>query len=158
MTLWRTWSGHGWIALALRVYLGGLFVAASLHKIQFPAAFADALVDYQLVPYFLVPPLAVVLPWVELVAGLCLALGVRAKAAAWIIAGLLGVFVLALVSVLLRELPVGCGCFETTGEPASWRTVARDLVWLGMALYVIVYDRLAHVERLFLLSPKEWGS
>jgi len=95
---------------------------------------------------------------VELVAGLCLALGVRAKAAAWIIAGLLGVFVLALVSVLLRSLPVGCGCFETTGEPASWRTVARDLVWLGMALYVIVYDRLAHVERLFLLSPKEWGS
>ncbi|MBC7354593.1 MAG: DoxX family membrane protein [Desulfomicrobiaceae bacterium] len=155
MRRWMTWRGHFWIALLLRVYLGGLFVLASLYKIQFPAAFADSVVEYQLVPYALVPVVAVVLPWLELLAGLCLVLGVRAKAAAWTVAGLLAMFSVAVASVLWRGLPVGCGCFEASGEPASWLTVARDLVWLGMALYVIGYDRFLHLERVFLLSSAE---
>ncbi len=155
MSSWRSWGGHAWIALGFRFYLGGLFVLASLHKIQFPAAFADAVVAYQVVPFFLVPAMAVVLPWLELLSGLCLVLGVRAKAAAWTVAALLALFVLAVVSVLLRDLPVSCGCFAATGEPATWWTVARDLAWLGMALYVIAYDRYLHLERLLLVSPKE---
>ncbi|HBR06503.1 MAG TPA: DoxX family protein [Desulfovibrio sp.] len=144
-----------WAALAMRLYLGGVFVYASIYKINFAAEFAETVASYQIVPELLVNPMAVVLPWLELVAGLLLVVGLRVKAAALVINFLLAVFSLAIAVTLFRDIPIGCGCFSTLDPAMGWTALLRDLVWLGMGTYVYAYDRKFQLERNFLVRVKE---
>ncbi len=148
---------HPLLSLVLRLYLSGVFIYASLHKINFPAEFADNIAGYLIVPYWLVNPLAVFMPWLELVCGLFLLAGVRVRAASLLIAGMLIMFTLAVIVALVQDTPIGCGCFQSVGEAISWWTVLRDLVWLGMAAHIYRYDTLVHMDRLFMLKPEELG-
>jgi uncharacterized membrane protein YphA (DoxX/SURF4 family) len=148
---------HPLLSLVLRLYLSGVFIYASLHKINFPAEFADNIAGYVIVPYWLVNPLAVFMPWLELVCGLFLLAGVRVRAASLLIGGMLIMFTLAVIVALVQDTPIGCGCFQSVGEAISWWTVLRDLVWLGMSAHVYRYDTLVHMDRLFMLKPEELG-
>ena len=148
---------HPVLSLVLRFYLSGIFIYASLHKINFPAEFADNIAGYLIVPYWLVNPLAVFMPWLELACGLFLLAGVRVRAASLLIGGMLIMFTLAVIVALVQDTPIGCGCFQSVGEAISWWTVLRDLVWLGMAAHIYRYDTLVHMDRLFMLKPEELG-
>ena len=148
---------HPLLSLVLRLYLSGVFIYASLHKINFPAEFADNIAGYLIVPYWLVNPLAVFMPWLELVCGLFLLAGVRVRAASLLIGGMLIMFTLAVIVALVQDTPIGCGCFQSVGEAISWWTVLRDLVWLSMAAHIYRYDTLVHMDRLFMLKPEELG-
>jgi uncharacterized membrane protein YphA (DoxX/SURF4 family) len=148
---------HPVLALLLRLYLAGVFIYASLHKINFPAEFADNIAGYLIVPYWLVNPLALFMPWLELVSGLFLLAGVRVRAASLVIGGMLVMFTVAVIVALVQETPIGCGCFQSVGEAISWWTVLRDLAWLAMAVHIYFYDRLVHLDRLFMLKPEELG-
>lgn len=146
---------HPVLALLVRFYLGGLFIYASLNKINFPSEFSDNIAAYVLVPYWLVDPMAVFLPWIELVSGVCLMIGIRVRASAAIISALLSVFTAALVLVLIKKTPIDCGCFQNVGDPVSLLTLGRDLIWLFMGVYVYRYDRLIHLDRLFMIRPED---
>lgn len=146
---------HPVSALVIRLYLGGLFVYASLNKINYPAEFSDNIAAYLLVPYWLVDPIAIFLPWVELVSGVCLVTGIRVRASAAVISTLLGVFTVTLIVVLIRKTPIDCGCFHNVGDPVSWLTVGRDLIWLSMGLFVYRHDRLIHLDRIFMIRPED---
>ncbi len=148
---------HPALALILRLYLAGVFIYASLHKINFPAEFADNIAGYLIVPYWMINPLAVFMPWLELVSGLFLLAGVRVRAASVVIGAMLVMFTLAVTVAMIQDTPIGCGCFQSVGEAISWWTVLRDLVWLAMAAHVFLYDRLVHLDRLFMLKPEELG-
>ena len=133
-----------WLALPARWYLGGLFVLASLHKIAVPHDFAIDVATYGILPLALVNLVAIVLPWVELVAGLMLLLGARVRAAALLVAVMMAVFLAALVMALARGLDMSCGCFASQGaesDPISWLTVVRDLAWLALSVLVLFCDR-----------------
>jgi len=148
---------HPVLSLIMRLYLAGVFIYASLHKINFPAEFADNIAGYLIVPHWLVNPLAVFMPWLELVSGLFLLAGVRVRAASLLIGGMLVMFTVAVMVALIQDTPIGCGCFQSVGEAISWWTVLRDLVWLAMTVHVYCYDRLVHLDRLFMLKPEELG-
>jgi len=148
---------HPALALILRLYLAGVFIYASLHKINFPAEFADNIAGYLIVPYWLVSPLALFMPWLELVSGLFLLAGVRVRAASLLIGGMLVMFTVAVIVALVQDTPIGCGCFQSVGEAISWWTVLRDLAWLAMAVHIYFYDSLVHLDRLFMLKPEELG-
>ncbi len=147
--------GHPWLAFAFRLYIGGVFVYASMAKISYPAEFANNIASYQLLPYWAVNVMAVFLPWFELCAGVLLILGVRLKAVALAASGMLVVFAVAIAINLLRDTPMGCGCFTSSEEQISLYTLLRDLIWLGMALHVYRFDRSFQLERHFLLAVKE---
>ncbi|OGR10783.1 MAG: DoxX family protein [Desulfobacterales bacterium RIFOXYA12_FULL_46_15] len=150
-----TWIRHPFSALMVRFYIGGLFIYASLNKINFPAEFSDNIASYLLVPHFLVNPMAVFLPWIELVSGVCLVAGIRVRASAAVISTLLGTFTIALTVVLLKKTPIDCGCFQNVGDPVSRITLFRDLLWLAMGVYVFRYDSLIHLDRLFMIRPED---
>lgn len=137
---------HRYLALAFRLYLGGLFVYASIYKIQYPAEFAESIAAYQMVPHFLVNPMAAILPWVELICGMLAVVGLRVRASLAIIAGMLVLFTLALVWVLVLDIPVGCGCFTGQEAESGPATLLRDLAWLAMALHALAFDRSFHLE------------
>lgn len=144
-----------WLALAFRLYLGGLFVYASIYKINYPAEFAGTIASYEIVPYFLVGPMAVMLPWVELISGTLLILGIRPRAAILVIGGLLALFTLAIAVTLIRGVPIGCGCFHTIEDPISLATLFRDLFWLAMAAQVYRHDGVLRLEHHFWVNIKE---
>jgi uncharacterized membrane protein YphA (DoxX/SURF4 family) len=133
-----------WMATPVRWYLGLLFVGACLHKIAEPRLFAVDVATYDILPLALVNLAAITLPWVELAAGLMLLAGWRVRAAAWLIALMMALFMAALVIALGKGLDMSCGCFASQGaeeDPISLLTVARDSVWLAMSCFVLVCDR-----------------
>lgn len=158
LTRYSSWIKHPLPSLLVRFYIGGIFVYASLNKINFPAEFSDNIASYLLVPYQLVNPMAVFLPWIELVSGVCLVAGIRVRAAAAVICSLLVIFTTAVIVVLLKQTPIDCGCFQNVGDPVSMLTVVRDLVWLALGLYVYRYDTLVHLDRLFMIKPEDLDS
>ena len=146
---------HRYLALALRLYIGGLFIYASMYKINYPAEFAETVASYQLVPYWAVNIFAVVLPWVELISGLLLIAGIRSRSAAVVIGLMMIMFTTATFISLIRDAPISCGCFSTVGENISWRTIGRDIIWLIMIIHVFFYDKALHLESRFTLMLRE---
>lgn len=146
---------HRYLALVLRLYIGGLFIYASVYKINYPAEFAESIASYQIVPYWALGFMAAVLPWVELVCGFLLIVGFRARSSAAVICALLLVFSLAVLLTILRDIPIGCGCFHGLEDPMTWNTFFRDLAWLAMALHVFFFDKAFHLEDRFSFSLKE---
>ncbi len=146
------WRGHSWLALAARLYLGWVFVYACLHKIAYPGMFALDIATYDILPLWVINLAAVTLPWVELFAGAMLIVGFRVRGASLAVAGMMVMFMVAIVIALDKGLGMACGCFasQTTEEdPISFLTVLRDSGWLFLAVYVAIFDRNAiGIDRL----------
>lgn len=138
------WRGHAWIALPLRLYIGYVFLYACWHKIMDPGTFAIDVATYQILPLYLVNLMAVILPWIELTSGAMIVVGWRTRAAALILAGMMVMFLVAIIIALARGLEMSCGCFASQSmqeDPISIMTVLRDLGWLAIPLYVMIFDR-----------------
>ena len=144
MNRFLDWRGHAWIALLARLYVGAVFLIACWHKIQNPSMFALDVATYQLLPLGAVNLFALVLPWIELLCGLFFIFGLRVRAAALLVIGMMLSFIVALFWALHLGLDMSCGCFASQGaknDPISSLTVLRDLAWLALAAYVMAVDR-----------------
>jgi uncharacterized membrane protein YphA (DoxX/SURF4 family) len=120
---------HPWLTVRAQIALGAVFVAAALPKLADPPGFAEAIWNYRLAPAWLIHPAALVLPWLELLCGLALCLGLWARAAAAWLGALLLVFLAALSINLARHHPVDCGCFSTQAAPRSAEERVADMRW-----------------------------
>jgi uncharacterized membrane protein YphA (DoxX/SURF4 family) len=128
---------------AARLLLGGIFIWASWDKILDPAAFAQAIANYQIVPAWVGNLSALGLPWIELVCGICLIINRWTRGSALITAALIVVFMGALGYNIFRGMDVSCGCF-TLDEQAPgnmWLYMVRDAVFLAMAVVVMCRPR-----------------
>ncbi len=101
------------IALFARLFVGAVLVYAGASKAAAPAEeFALVIGAYDLVPPGVALPIAGLLPWLELLVGWALILGVQARAAGAVAGGMTGVFLFAIGSVIARGIPIpNCGCF-----------------------------------------------
>jgi len=126
-----------------RVVLGALFFYAGAIKIMDPAAFALAVYNYHILPACLVNMTAIILPWVEVGAGICLVLGLWIPGGALIVSMLLLVFTLALGFNLSRGLDIACGCFSTlaTAEKITWWYLLRDSSLMAASFMVLCADQ-----------------
>ena len=131
---------NSWIEIAFRWILGLTFIYASYYKIMSPTDFAKIVYGYNLFPEILINLIAIILPFVELVSGLCLLLGIYPRSSALIINGLLLAFIFILTINIIRGYEFDCGCFssEKTGSPKMM--VARDVIYLIMGLQVFLYN------------------
>lgn len=122
------------VFLLIRLALGGIFIYASIYKIQDPGAFAHQIYNYKILPPFIINTLALTLPWLQLFCGLCLIFNKAIKGASFLVMGMLFVFQAAVASALLRGLNISCGCFKSGGSPANWLTFGRDSLMLIVAI------------------------
>jgi uncharacterized membrane protein YphA (DoxX/SURF4 family) len=131
------------LQLLARLVLGGIFIYASLDKIVHPQEFARIVANYGILPDFLVTLPALVLPWLELVAGLCLVSGLWARSAAFLLSLLLLAFILALGVNAIRGIDVSCGCFSTSASDTenAYVLIFRDLLILLPGLVIIFFQR-----------------
>jgi uncharacterized membrane protein YphA (DoxX/SURF4 family) len=131
-----------WLTVRVQIALGLFFVAAALPKLVDPPSFAHMIYNYRLVPGAFVNLMALVMPWLELLAGLALILGLWTRASAFLAGALLLVFVVAISLNLARGNAIDCGCFDVS---AANKTVAERLAAmrldivrdLGMLLMVV---------------------
>ena len=113
-----------WLTVRVQIALGLFFVVAALPKLVDPPSFAHMIYNYRLVPGSLVNLMALVMPWLELLLGLALVLGIWTRTSAGLVGALLLVFVAAIAANLARGNAIDCGCFDVT---AANRTVPERL-------------------------------
>jgi putative oxidoreductase len=117
-----------------QIVLGLLFVLAALAKIVDPASLAREVHNFHLVPFWSEHLVAMTLPWIELVAGLALVLGIRPRAGAWVVGGLLLAFTFGVALAMARGLNFSCGCFGTAdGTRIGWTKLGENLGMLALA-------------------------
>jgi uncharacterized membrane protein YphA (DoxX/SURF4 family) len=121
----------------LRLLLGLIFIIAAKEKIIAPGNFSSSISNYKLLPSEFTNIPAIIIPWIELISGFLLLLGIRTKENATIITLLLIVFTIAIIISLFRGLNIDCGCFGTIyGEQIGLLKVCENvlLIILGFIL------------------------
>ncbi len=136
---------NSWTLLLLRLFIGGIFIYASIDKIAHPEQFARAIENYRILPWFLINIFAIILPWIELVSGVLLIAGVWLNGSAITISALLLIFIIAITAGLLRGLDISCGCFNTTGgQKIGLSLIIKDVVLLLITIHIYNSRRVHH--------------
>jgi putative oxidoreductase len=134
-----------------RLILGGLFIYASYDKIFNPLPFAQIIHNYRLVGPSLITFPAVVIPWIEFLAGALLIFGYRARGANLIIGGMLVMYIAMLSITASRGINIACGCFSTSPEVQSniIMRIVEDVGMLLVSLHILIFYRAKWRSRGF---------
>lgn len=147
---WRERLTHPWLTVRVQIALGAIFVVAALPKIADPPSFAHMIYNYRILPAQMINISALVMPWVEVLAGLLLILGVWTRPARWIVASLLATFMIVIAINLLRNNAIDCGCFDVSAAGKTYEEKIRDMwiVLLRDAGMLVMCAQLAWAERV----------
>ncbi|WP_035056933.1 DoxX family protein [Desulfuromonas sp. TF] len=128
----------------LRWGLGGLFLYAGALKLSDPLAFAIQIEKFGLLPPNWLDPVALLLPIIEILAGLVTLLGLRGGVET--IGLLLLVFLAVLGYVWWSGMDVPCGCFSLEDVHHRYGilvAIVRDLFMLAGAAFLFWRQRIS---------------
>ncbi len=119
-----------------RIILGGLFMYASFDKMVNQEAFLKIIHNYKVLPVQLENPLAMFLPWMEFLTGLCIVINKWVKGAWLLYSTMLAMFIIALTQALVRGLDISCGCFSVQPSSTStvWLRIIEDIIMLFFSI------------------------
>jgi hypothetical protein len=148
-------DSFGWIYKLTRWVLGGVFVAAGGLKLMEPQTFAVLIEAYGIVPESLLMPTAMLLPALEVAAGVGLLFDIRGSLS--VVTGLLLVFIAILAYGIWMGLDVDCGCFGLEDPEADAfhglrQALYRDVVLLAGVAFLFGWRRYRAVEPVRLLQ------
>lgn len=120
------------LANIAQIGLGFLFALAGVAKVTSRKAFAETLADYWFIPKRTIDPISILLPYLELIIGLCLLFGIGTIYALTGSIALLTVFTMIALINTVQKKTDGCGCFGPgLKTQSSWLTVTvRNLLLL----------------------------
>ena len=128
-----------YITLVARLIVGVVLIYASLSKIPNSFYFSIQIENYRIVGRGIARMVAVTLPWIELVTGLCLIAGWWLRPASFIANGLFLLFIVGIISALVRGLDIECGCFGSgIHETVSFSLLLRDIVLFGFCMFIFL--------------------
>ena len=81
---------------------------------------------------------AIILPWIELICGILLVIGLYRRGSILLLNMLLITFFVAITINLFRGSEIGCGCFSQSNseDKISILYLLRDLAMIGVGFYV----------------------
>ncbi|OHB46139.1 MAG: hypothetical protein A2Y13_05445 [Planctomycetes bacterium GWC2_45_44] len=125
---------------AVRIAIGCMFIYSSLPKIRQPYDFLASIYSYELAGPKLGMFVAMTLPWLELIVGVCLIGGIFTAGALLAGIAMSAMFSYVLGAALAKGLEITCGCFGAGAtELITYKTFIRAMVILtacGLA-YII---------------------
>jgi uncharacterized membrane protein YphA (DoxX/SURF4 family) len=135
---------NDWLTLVVRLVVGVTFIYASFYKIVDPGSFAKSIWYYHILPGGLINLTAIILPWVEMLCGLSLILGVTYRGSVILVSLMTIVFVVAIASAITRGIDLDCGCFKAAKSSSSsaWQSLWFD-VGLLLLLAQLYFSRSA---------------
>jgi uncharacterized membrane protein YphA (DoxX/SURF4 family) len=123
----------------VRIAIGCMFIYSSLPKIRHPYDFLSSVYSYELVGPKLGMFVAMTLPWLEVIVGVCLVGGVFISGALLASMAMSAMFTFVLGSALYQNLDITCGCFGASStEIIGISTLLRAVIigLLSMIAYV----------------------
>jgi uncharacterized membrane protein YphA (DoxX/SURF4 family) len=125
--------------VAIRLAAATVWLVAGAAKLVDLEHFHAQVDQYQLLPHILEAPFAYALPFVELLVGLYLAVGLFTRAAAAVGCVLMVLFLIAQIQAWARGLSLDCGCFGALAhERVGATSILRDLA-LGLPSLVMFW-------------------
>lgn len=121
-----------YVALAISLAIGLLFIFAGADKLRDPLQFADSIAAFAILPAKFVNLVALGLPPFEIACGLLMLMPPTRRVAALALALTSVIFFAALASALARGLTLDCGCFGV-GAPS------RSRMWLEAGLNIALF-------------------
>jgi len=129
---------HRIISIIVRFVLGGIFITAGIPKILDTASFAGAVFNYHLLPDIFINIFAMTLPWLEVIVGSFLIIGIWMQGTVILYNLLMISFIAAVYVNISRGLDISCGCFSTDPvEIINMGTILRDVVILSASIYLL---------------------
>lgn len=128
------------LMVIFRLIVGGVFVFSGFAKLMSPPEeFAEAIRSYQIAPQLFLYPLALTLPWVELLTGAFLCVGLFSRIAATVAAAQLALFMGVIFVAMIKGVDLkDCGCFGAIGlKETPPQTLIRDAILLAMSVVFI---------------------
>lgn len=152
----QPWRRRAWLLslLGVRLGLAGVFMGAAVPKLLEPDLFASNIFNYHMLPAWGVNALAIGLPWLELLVGACLLLGLWTRASAFLVSMLMVVFMIAFAAAKARGLSISCGCFEVGeahGASSLVWVLVRDVTFLVAGLLLVRYPKAPSLLSLLRL-------
>lgn len=137
------------LTLVVRLIVGGVFLYASFYKVIDPMSFAKSIWYYHMVPGSLINLMALIMPWLELLCGIFLILGVWYRGSVLWMNILVIVFMIALLSAIARNLSIDCGCFKASegATKSAWTSF-----WFDVGLLVLTLQLLFSRSKAFMLQ------
>jgi putative oxidoreductase len=120
--------------------IGGIFIYAGVIKAMDPVGFANDIDNYKILPWPLTVRLAFYLPWLEILCGLAVILGLMYRGGLLILTALISIFIAASVIAKARGLDITCGCFGHASKNWSFTThlaldfailIALSALWIS---------------------------
>jgi len=139
----------------LRLIIGSIFLVSGLEKLLSPYQnFLYAIQAYQVLPSPIEVLVAQVFPWIELIVGAFIFLGLWTP---WALRGAVicfGIFVVMLGQALIRALPLeNCGCF---GEWVHLKP--QTIIVMDSASLLLTFLLLRHMPRVGTFSLDSYFS
>ena len=125
------------VVFVLRLLLGGLLILAGTLKAGHAPELASAIAGFRLLPSAVVGPLALALPYFEILLGGYLVAGLFTRVAATVAAVQFVIYAAVVASAVIRHIPANCGCFGPgDNATADWPHVVFDLVLAAVAALI----------------------
>ena len=135
----------------MRIAIGCMFIYSSLPKIRQPYDFLASVYSYELVGPKLGMFIAMTLPFLELIVGVCLIGGIFTGGALLAGIAMSAMFSYVLGSALYHNLEITCGCFGAGAtEIITYKTLIR-------AAIILCACGLAYIGRIFHSAVKNAG-
>lgn len=128
--------GNKYLVFSFRIILGGVFIWAGLLKIFDPLGFAETIANFRVFPQWISFFLALMLPWIEVISGVFLILGLFRHASALILSLLLAAFLVLIVVTIMRGIDIDCGCFGSFSQKVDYKLILTDCVLLFLSLNI----------------------
>ncbi|HAW07859.1 MAG TPA: hypothetical protein DCW42_01620 [Bacteroidetes bacterium] len=130
-----------YVLLICRIIVGLMFIVVGVGKIANPEEFAQEIANYQILPYLFVNITAIIVPWIELFAGILLLLGVQTKSSSIVIAVMTVVFTIAVIIAIAKGLNIECGCYSNiASQQVGLLKVLENIGLLILTFIIILSD------------------
>lgn len=134
--------GTGWVGVVARLILGVTYLVAGIDKGTHLAQTQQATRAFQILPYGLANIWGVFMPFLEIILGLLLIVGLLTRTTAAVGGLLMATFIGGIISVWARGISIDCGCFGGGGASGTTQyplDIARDVGLLVCAVWLIVF-------------------
>ena len=151
-------TGNRYLVLTFRIILAGIFLLSSFGKmVDIERYSVDAVYNFGILPMILARPFGLVMPFIELLCGLGLLLGVLTRLSA-LGSGLMSLaFFVAKAIVLSQGRSIECGCFGAVVDTLASVTIFMDIPMLFFSLIVMLASSPARYwMAIGNLLPQEW--
>ena len=127
------------------IYIAYTFIFASLDKIANPASFAKDISNYEITPYWMNNLVALTLPWIELICGILIIVGLFLfinKKSNFIdvpnniIILMLLWFVFILSIAVYKGLDIDCGCGISQDKTTPMQRLIEDIYLLLITFFI----------------------